>query len=199
MNPVDVASTFLLILSVFAFREIVLIYRNHRKIKKDKLLIRAEKTREYFSLIRESLLRLMRNEKIHPDNHIFQILYSVCTMVMRRPDQYYELSDYLMVSFIGAKSESKVSNNNFVIPKELKALSFKTAEGLYKVIVEYSTVLRILFQISNAIKKITPLEFLAPIFRHIREVVFEQEVKSNPAIKNINIARKELRTLSLAA
>ncbi|TGM95602.1 hypothetical protein [Leptospira dzoumogneensis] len=191
--------TFFAILLVFMIKEIILIYRNIRKIRQDRHLIRVEKTREYFSNIRESLLHLMKNETVHPDNNLFQVIYSVSTMIMRRPDQYAELSDYLVVSFINTKVEEKQKSNKAEIPKELRSLLFKTAEGLYKIIIEYSAILRVLFQISNTLKQITPLEFLSPVFKQIREKIFEQEVKSNPKIENINIARKELKTLSLAA
>lgn len=198
-NSTITISTFLAILLAFAIKEIVLIYRNIKKIRQDEHLIRAEKTREYFSSIRESLLQLMRDETVHPDHHLFQVIYSVSTMIMRRPDQYSELSDYLVVSFINTKVDQKRSIKKEQIPNELKSLLFKTADGLYRVIIEYSFVLRILFHVSNTLKRITPLEFLSPIFKQVREKIFEQEVKSNPKIENINIARKELKTLSLAA
>lgn len=186
---------------IWIIREILFIAINRKKRKDAEHLIRVERTREYYARLRTRLLNLVIIGQIHPDSIIFQFLYKSYTTVLRRPEQYIEISkELLLLSVVFHNKNHSVSKNDetTITHKEIKELLHDTSEGIMMLIVEYSPLLRFLYSVSNKLGSQSYFEFLVPIIENVQKKIIQKQEKSNKTLKDLKTAQIKLAALAAA-
>jgi hypothetical protein len=186
------------VLLLWAIGEFIVGTRVSRSRKQYQHRIREEQIRDYFAGLRQELLALALAGEIDVDSDLFQSLYRVQTFVLRRPDRYDELSKLLTKTLLIKNSEeiskTKLYKEAQQSPESVKKLIFRTGEGLFRVIFEFSTIFRIFATIEKRTREVsgTMRVIGGRVFRHI------ESATEDPAIKNIKQAQKNLMQLGTA-
>src|SRR5258705_8526855 len=97
------------IMLFWILRELIVglfVWRSRRKIRQ---AIRKERTQSQFAQARNEVMRLAQTSRINMNSETFGFLYRINTFVMRRPDQYREISSWLTTRFL---NPSKPAQNN---------------------------------------------------------------------------------------
>jgi len=158
--------------------------------------IRIEKTRSHFALLRHDLLDLTRRGGLDSNSVTFQTLYLLSTKIMRSPDRYHEISDVSRKIFF--LQEEDPANRRFlsVLRKESETwneetsrILFQLTEGLFMILIDYSLLMRFLFNLSRIVKRISPS---LPFFDRTLRKAENLEKKRHPFMRNIVDVKNEL-------
>lgn len=191
-NELDAIAVIVAIGFLFIIKEALLIYLNGRRLRQLNHRIRVEQTKAYFAELRSALLEAVNNAKISPNSATFQSLYQVHTLIMRNPDKYQEISHAVQEAFVQRNSNSSarhIESEKTAWSAEVKQIAFKTGEGLFKIVITYSSVLRLISFIYSISKKMTiSVEFISKAERKIER----SEMKKKPEIKSMMIAQQNL-------
>lgn len=184
-------SVLLLVVGLWALKELIVAFIAWRKTHSIEQERRVEVTQRHFAEARNALMRAALDGEIDVDSYTFKLFYFLNTALMRRPDQYDEISDALAKVLILDDSSTEISNE---VRKEASDLSQEAAEAIKKtgdamgyLVIDYSFLLRNAFRL---LKKSRPE---VSRWRMIREVAesarpdkkSDMEEKVERAQKNI--------------
>lgn len=110
----------------------------------DRLL--SERTRNCFADIRCRLVDLAMTGKIDSHSATFTSLHAMSTFIMRRPDQYDEISSRLTMHmlFCRGQADPAISAERAAWTPEVKELVREVAQGLNLLLLHHSRILRAL-------------------------------------------------------
>lgn len=104
---------------------------SRRHIRRD---LRAEKIRGLMGESRNQLVTLAIHQKIDINSETFRALYPIQTFILRRPDQYDEIADWLRRAFLSyrgtTKTEGPLDVEARVWTPEIRMSARKMAEAL---------------------------------------------------------------------
>ena len=181
-------STFiLLIVMCYFMMTLILGLKIRRQRKYYHLLYRAEKTKSFFAIARNEMMKMVLNNQVDSKKELFKKLYTVNTFIMRSPDEYSKISSMLREGFLDLHNNQNEATFTNLNEYEKKAAKL-TADALGNIIIEYSLPLRFcykLFKRSN--KDISTIEFVF----FFKKLLKQQQDKSLAKIE-IENAKKEL-------
>lgn len=114
--------------------------------------LRVEKTTREFASARNKLMHLARTGMIDVESETFRTFYYLTTFVMRRPDQYPEISEALMkVIVLRGKSASYnlLKEESRKWTPEVKKLVREVSGAFSSLLVDYSSLFRFLLRLEN--------------------------------------------------
>jgi len=195
MNEWIVVAYLLPIGCLWLISQLILTYKTNKDRKKIQHNIRVEKTRKYFAELRLRLLKILADGKLDQKSVTFRFHYSLFTMIMRRPDQYKEISNSLYTAFTSDNTDQEVSgeiglklqSEQSQWSDEVKILIVDTIKGLALLVIDYSSKLRLL----NTLIKI--LGFAA--IKKFEKQLEEKEASKDPFLKSIYKSQNTLSSL----
>ena len=178
-------SILILLIMIWAVSEFVFgsyIWWKRRTIKHT---IRVERTRHHFAEARTKLLKMVRESKIDANSETFKTIYHINTYVMRRPDQYPEISRKVLRAILLSKKEGSLTSEAQDWDQETKEVVRETANALGLIVVDYSRILRIAAW----------LEDRYGLFTHLAKSLKNREEQKNQVVKDITQAQQSLNNL----
>ena len=182
------------IMTLWAVREIVVglfVWLSRRRVRQS---LRVERTQSQFADARNELMRLVHNGNIDTHSVTFGFFYSINTLIMRRPDEYREISAALRATFLNPSTSERnnaLQEESKHWTKEIKNAVQLTAKAMDYIILEYSWPLRCLYRIRKRTDPtLTPRRWLSGIARRIEET---QEKK--PVVLEIRQTQEKMHNL----
>lgn len=146
------AITFIIIVGVlWAVRELVVgivVMRSRRKYRHD---YRVERTQSHFAAARNELMRLAVAGEVDVNTKSFQRFYYLNTAIMRRPDQYVELSRAMVGAFLSRKGDAdeQLSIESKSWSPAFREVVKATANAMNYIILDYSRLMRFMFRLEK--------------------------------------------------
>jgi hypothetical protein len=143
------AITFIVIIGVlWAVRELavgIVVRRSRRKYRHE---YRVERTQSHFAAARNELMRLAVAGEVDVNSRSFQRFYYVNTAIMRRPDQYSEISRAMVGAFLsrqGDEPDEQLSRESKNWSPAFRDAVKATAHAMDYIILDYSRLVRFMF------------------------------------------------------
>lgn len=168
------AVTFIVIIAVlWAVREVVIsivLMRSRRKYRHE---YRVERTQSHFAEARNELMQLALKGEVDVNSESFKLFYSFNTALMRRPDQYPELSYALTHSFLcqaNDGTDNPLDQESKHWTPDFKHVVIRTANAMDYIVVDYSWVVRLLFRFEKRKQPhLTPVRMLRRIAQNLEK------------------------------
>ena len=189
---------FAAIMLLWTLREVIvgsLVWRRRRRIRQS---IRVECTQRHFAEARNEIMRLARTGKVDMNSVTFGSLYSINTMIMRRPDQYQEISTWLMAMFL---NPDRPERNELLVEEsrhwtgEIKEVVRLTAAAMDYIILEYSRLFRILYWIE---RQGNPGATVVGMLRKFARGIDESRSAKDPIVSGIRSTQRKMSNLCTA-
>ena len=182
-------------LLLFAAKDIAIsIYINRcRRVLQHK--IKVETTRAYLANLRIDLLNLVTTGQLDPNSDTFQMLYLVHTFILRRPDQYRELSKLFANTILSDKtpiSISSLSRESKTWTPEVSDVVKRTARGLQLVIIYFSPLQTFAF-----IARHLFLGTSSSIRTYLQQHLYSRMDKRDPDLRNIRLVQNKFKELAI--
>lgn len=171
------------------------------KSRKISRRLRVEVTQRRFAEARKSLLDSVVKGELDPHSATFRRLYYLNTVVMRRPDQYDEISRVMKTFIAGGKKGE--------MPKSIKAESknwtpgvkmaiVATSDAMKQLVLNYSWVLRYLLRLQQSFSlPMTPILFrIAKLLGWLAKRIERVEERKHPVISDIREVQNAMYNLA---
>ena len=189
----------ILALLLIFLREVVIILLAWRKIVTLEEKQRIECTTRRFAKARAHLMDLAVQGIISTDSYTFQSLYTINTFVMRRPDQYAEISALLFRVILtgeNSKDPDPLTQESVTWTPEIKAVMRETAEAIGIIILDHSFLLKWVLRLEGQFKTISALVgFLA----YMRGQVQRSLANQDPVMDSLLRAQQEMFQIAATA
>lgn len=146
------AITFIVIVGIlWAVRELVVgivVRRSRRKYRHE---YRVERTQSHFAAARNELMRLAVAGEVDVNSRSFQRFYYVNTAIMRRPDQYAEISHAMVTAVLTRQGEpdEQLSRESKNWSPAFREVVKATAHAMDYIILDYSRLVRFMFRLEK--------------------------------------------------
>lgn len=141
------------VLLIGAFFQVLTALRIRAERKRLAHMLLVERIRAHFAVPRHTLTKLAIEGKIDVNSNAFHSLYQIMTFILRRPDQYKELSDVLAKELLNGVPEgsgTRLKSELSVWPSEAKSVISEIANGMGLLVVEVSPRRRLLYGIGRS-------------------------------------------------
>jgi hypothetical protein len=170
------AINFIVIIAIlWAVREViigVIVMRSRRKYKHE---YRTERTQSHFAEARNELMRLALSGEANVNSESFKHFYYFNTALMRRSDQYPELSSAMTHKFLcerGAITDSVLDQESKHWTPAFRHVVVRTANAMDYIVLDYSWAIRLMFRFERRKQPhLTPIRML----RHFAETIEKEE------------------------
>ncbi len=155
------------IILTYALKDFALGIVSFRRNQKYQHLLIVEQTQAQFATVRQRLLRLVTEKKIDADSQTFKMIYHLCTVIMRRPEQYPQISA-VMREVLSSLNTTQSHNPIYVESRSWSEEVIDVIEELNKSLgffmIDYSYFWKILFRILKFVRpSLTPVEIFSAI------------------------------------
>ena len=180
---------------IYGLTQFILGFYISKKRAKLKGYIRDEKTRTHFAEVRNDLMKMVRENEIDVNGPIFKDIYLTTSFIMRRPDQYKDISNAITITLFKSVKEIKfqekelafIQNNN-----DIKNILKRYSEGCSLLILNYSFIRRMITQAEYRTGFIT---WVLKKMLFILKFLAEKEEKKKPEIITIGKVQKRLQSI----
>lgn len=168
------AITLIVVIAVlWAIRELVVgivVMRSRRKYKHE---YRTERTQSHFAEARNKLMRLAIDGEVDVNSESFRRFYCFNTTLMRRPDQYPELSHAITHVFLtesGNSHDSTLDQESKHWTPAFKRVVVMTANAMDYIVLDYSWIVRLIFRFEKRKHPhLTPVRMLKRIAQNLEK------------------------------
>lgn len=170
-----------------------MIFIQRYKLRKQ---FRIEKAQSYFAKSRNKLMELTIKQKININSITFEYFYLFNTALMRRPDEYPQISLKILSTLFADDSskDSLIHQESKDWTPEVREMVRMTADALGNLAIDYSFILRNIYGLEKRYNPdFTPLT----MFLQMRAIIESQRRKKEVSLE-IKQAQKELYNLALA-
>ena len=192
----EAISILVIILLALITKELLMglsVFKQRQKINE---LYRIDKTQSHFAEARNKLMDLAKSGEIDINSLTFQYFYYVNTAMMRRPDEYPQISNTLRSVLLSHSSSkgSYLSSESQYWSSSVKEMIRSTADALGHIVIDYSLILRSTYNFTKrSDPDLTPAKMIM-ILRHLDEI----SRKKKQLKSEIQQARQELYSLATA-
>jgi hypothetical protein len=133
-------------------RELILGLWAWRKARRFDHVLKVERTRGQFAVVRNRLSGLAAHGKIKPDSATYERLYLLNTVFMRSPDRYPELGKALRQAIFGSqpvRPNAELLQESKSWSPEVRDLVRQTADAMQQVLIDYSWFFRLYFHAAS--------------------------------------------------
>ncbi len=177
----DAVTLIVIIAVLWAVREVVIsivVMRSRRRYKHE---YRTERTQSHFAEARNQLMRLALNGELDVNSKSFKYFYYFNTALMRRPDQYPEISHAMTQKFLGNYEQgaaSPLDEESKHWTPAIKDVVVMTANAMDYIVVDYSWVIRLMFRFERRKQPhLTPIRMLRRIAKKLEEEKTISEIR----------------------
>lgn len=159
-------------------------------------LLRVETTRRYFAEARNQLVHLALQGEIDVNSATFQSFYLLQTRVMRRPEQYRQLSAIVLATLLrpaSTQTDSPLRREAATWGPTVKEVVKATADAFQHLLFQHSRPLRILAQLESRFRALT---FLVYVLRLCQKTIQQAEEKKRPEMAEIREAQRCIYALA---
>ncbi|MGH9766706.1 MAG: hypothetical protein ACREAB_04660, partial [Blastocatellia bacterium] len=172
----------------------------HLKRRRIRHKIRVEITQRHFAEARNALMELVLKGELDPRSATFQRLYYLNTHIMRRPDQYQEISQVLKRTISrGHKDDlsDPLLKETHAWTLGIKKAVLATADAMRQLIFNYSWLLRTLFRLQDRFKvPVVPiLQGCSDVLERLIVRAQSVEEKKHPFLSDIRETRTKMYDL----
>jgi|GEM_PF-3152636 len=129
--------------TLWIFRELLLGLWAWRKARRYQHVLKVERTRGQFAIIRNRLAALTIGDRLDPRSVTFNRLYLVNTVFMRSPDRYPALSQVVHQAIMDSKNQRAspaLWRESKSWSPEVRQLVIQTADAMQQVLMDYSWI-----------------------------------------------------------
>ncbi len=156
---------------------------------------RVEKTTQKFASARNKLMDLARTGKIDIESETFRTFYFLTTFVMRRPDQYREISEALMQAIIrkdSSPAHNPLQDESRSWTPDVKHLVREISGAFGSLLVDYSPLFRVLLRLESFFRAIS---ILVRLMERLRTSLTEMR-RQDPFISNVIQAQEHMNQIA---
>lgn len=182
---------------LWALREIIVgcwVWKQRRAYRH---LYRVEVTQQFFGSARESLIDLVRRGEVEDKSATFQILYFVDTFILRRPEEYSQISNALQTALLGTTERSaslKLQDESKNWSPIVRETVTEHASAIDNLVISHSRFLRYLRMFANFIFKNIPRSKLIRSTYMIAKRVIRK--KEDSATQDLRASQEKLLNLA---
>lgn len=183
----------LLVSGLWIVRELAIGVRTFFRRTDLRFQRETEATQRHFAVARNKLMRSAVEGKIDVNSSVFKIFYAVNTALMRRPDQYEEISQALGALIILEEDEGGAK----VLRSEIEELDSEaldaveaTGDAIGHLVVDYSFILRNFYRL---LKRSNPELTQKKLLSELRQASFRR--KKADLEKKIDRAQRDVYKL----
>lgn len=190
------------VLAWTALLEILYAVWINRSRRKYQNTIRNERIRQHFASARRTLMELAISGEIDVDSITFKSFYSLQTFIMRRPDQYREISQLLLELVATDNSEEdsdrvkRLTKESELWSDKTKDLAHFTAAGLDLIVAEYSWLYRLLSRIEERHGILTRTVKSIESVRVFWNLLRQREEQAHPGLLDLRSIGQDLTRLA---
>jgi hypothetical protein len=168
------AITLIVVIAVlWATRDLIIgfyVWLSRRKYRHE---YRTERTQSHFAVARNDLMRLAIAGEVDVNSTSFRRIYSLNTVLMRRPDQYPEFSQaitYMFVSNHNAEPDEELERESKEWSPAFRQVVRATAHAMDYIVLDYSWLMRQMFRLEKKLDPdLTPKGMLSRISKRAKE------------------------------
>lgn len=164
---------------------------------------RVEQTRGHFAGARNELLRVVRDGELSVDSETFRQIYGIQTFIMRRPDQYVEISEQLTRALWRHNGERAtwIDEEAPTWTPRVRDVMSQTAQGIGLVIWNYSRIRRAIMNFRKMTKDLAIPAALAGIITaaitgFLNGYLEALEARRKPGLPELRRARQRIAQAS---
>jgi hypothetical protein len=155
----------ILIMVSYALKDFVLGIASFRRSQKYHHLLIVEQTQAQFATVRQRLMHLATEKKIDANSQTFKVIYHLCTSIMRRPEQYPQISAVMrevLSSLNITQSHNPIYFESRSWSEETVDLIKELSKALGFFMIDYSRFWKIVFKVLNFFRpNLTPVEIFS--------------------------------------
>jgi hypothetical protein len=186
------------VMLLWALRNLILGFLSWRKSRIWRKIEHKEVTQRFFAEARNDLMGLILREEISPNSVTFRFFYYFDTFVMRRPNDYNQISALLRYSLVSDDNSNSGIIESLIKEKKtwtpsVKQMVSKQSKALNHLMVSHSFVLRNIYKFSLVLIPVMSLVFSTiDLWQKLKDRVGEND---KGFVHNVYQSEKTLESL----